>query len=85
MNNKDIIIHKINELGLKRVRVSEVLAQTTHYLVNIRGGFNGHGTWQEYLAQLGTIVGVFKEASILKLEYDNPDDIWYLSLVVYEL
>lgn len=85
MENKEIIINKINELGLKRIRVSEVFEESGYYLVNIRGGFNGHGTWQEYLDQLKEIVRIFKEASILGLEYDNPDDIWYLSLGVYEL
>ena len=85
MENKEIIINKINELELKRVRIAEVFEESDYYIVNIRGGFNGRGTWLEYLDQLKEIIGVFKEASILGLEYDNPDDIWYLSLGVYEL
>lgn len=80
--NEDIIISKIKELDLKRVRVSEVFEEPDHYLVNICGGFNGRGTWMEYLDQLKQIISAFDHAWILGLEYDAPDDVWYLSLGV---
>lgn len=80
--NEDIIISKIKELNLKRVRVSEVFEEPDHYLVNISGGFNGRGTWAEYLDQLKQIILAFDRTWILGLEYDAPDDIWYLSLGV---
>lgn len=80
--NEDIIISKIEELDLKRVRVSEVFEESDHYLVNICGGFNGRGTWMEYLDQLKQIISAFDHAWILGLEYDAPDDVWYLSLGV---
>lgn len=82
--NYEEIINKINELNLERVQVSEVLAdsESDHYLVNIHGGFNGRGTWIKYLDQLKQIISAFDHAWILGLEYDAPDDVWYLSLGV---
>lgn len=82
MNYEEIITNKIDELNLERVQVSEVFEEPDHYLVNIHGGLNGHGNWILYLAQLTRIILAFDHAWILGLEYDAPDDIWYLSLGV---
>lgn len=76
------LIDIIEELNLKRVCVSEVFEEPDHYFVNICRGFNGRGTWMEYLDQLKQIISAFDHAWILRLEYDATDDVLYLSLGV---
>ena len=74
------ILEIINNLNLVQVQVTSIMDNESHYVLTLRGGLNGPGTWKMYLQQLTAIVDAFEEAYIIDCDYDCVDDLWYVNL-----
>ena len=72
---------RIDALNLDRVSVNRAyLTENNIVIIEIHGGFNGHGTWNEYCDQIKTIVRALPCACVASLDTDILDDVWYLQI-----
>lgn len=71
----------IDSLHLERVRVHSVEEQEEgHWIATIYGGFNGNGSWDLYIRQIGMIIDSLQGSWVINIEKDCLDDLWTLRL-----
>lgn len=80
-NIQTYIIGWIDSLRLEKVRVISVEEQKEgHWIATIYGGFNGNGSWNLYIRQIGMIIDSLQGSWIIDLNNDCLDDLWTLRL-----
>jgi hypothetical protein len=57
---------------------------TPNYIAIIHGGLNGPGKWEDYLADMATIIKKINGSYFVDLDVDVPDDVWTLKLGFYK-
>ncbi len=71
----------IDSLHLDRVRLNSVEEQAEgHYIATIYGGFNGSGSWDLYIRQIGMIIDSLSGSWVIEVINDCLDDLWTLRL-----
>lgn len=84
----DLIGKRLSNLDVKTIRARYKVHGEERYIVEVFGGKNGHGLWEDYLDDLSWLVRSLRgiedvtQVSLLSIDSDIPDDVFKAYIVV---